>query len=146
MIAPKIERPTAADEKRAYEAAADRDGGRCVRCHHVGDLQMDHRQNRSQMGRTIVENLQQLCGPTGPNGGCHLWVTDHPEEASREGWNVPGWADPLAYPARRWVKTEVGTYKKVWGLYRDIVFVEISEREAADRRAGLRRDVPELVS
>lgn len=141
MIAPKIERPTAADEARAYSAATRRDNDSCVRCLRGGDVQRDHRQNRSQGGLTVVENLQLLCLT------CHTWKGDHPDDANRDGWGVPGiWAHWLSYPARRWVKTEVGTYRLAWGLYRDIVFVEISEREAADRRAGLRQDVPELVS
>lgn len=145
VIGPKLERPTAADEKRAYEEAAYRDAGRCVKCHHAGDLQMDHRRNRSQGGWTVTENLQALCGPSGPNGGCHKWLTEHPEEAYREGWAVPSWAHWRSYPARRWVATQNGTYRLAWGLYRDRFFIEIPEAEAADRRAGLIRDESDLI-
>lgn len=145
MIAPKVAGPTRSEEQAAYELAELRDGGRCVRCHHVGDPQLDHRKNRSQGGWTVTENLQTLCGPSGPKGGCHLWKTDHPDEANREGWGVPGWAHWLSYPAHRWIRTSHGTYRLAWGLYRDRVFIEIGDAESADRRAGLIRDESDLI-
>lgn len=94
MIGPKIPKPTAADEKRAYEAMTVRDDNRCVRCGVYG-IERDHRQNR-QAGNTVVSNLQGLCPP------CHLWKTEHPSLALLEGFAVPRWARPEWWPAWRW--------------------------------------------
>lgn len=132
-ILPKTPKPTAAEEKRAYDLATERDGGTCLfrapEC--AGAVQLDHRRNRSQGGLTVLSNLQSLCVVH------HDWKTNHPEEAWAEGWGVPGWADPLIWPARRWFKGDFGIYTLGWVLYRDDgKFLEITDVEAARRMNG----------
>lgn len=100
MIGPKKPRPSKADEKRAYEAATERDKGACVRCGWSGVTHRDHRQNR-QPGNTVPSNLQLLCGPHGDEPGCHHWKTHHPTAALLEGFAVPSWARPEWWPAWR---------------------------------------------
>lgn len=98
MIGPKTPKLTAADEKRAYAAATERDHGRCVRCGVAGPVERDHRQNRDPFN-TVVSNLQLLGGPFGC--GCHQWKTENPTAALLEGFAVPGWAKPSEWPAWR---------------------------------------------
>lgn len=144
MIRPKIAKLTKAQETAAYNMATERDLGRCVRCGYAGDVQRDHRQNRDNYN-TRIEGLQLLCGPTGPNGGCHLWKTNNPDEANRTGYGVPRWANILDYPARRWISTDVGTHRRAWVLYAADVdlfeyplgYREITREEAMGRMAGL---------
>lgn len=93
MIAPKIPKPTPAEEKRAYDSMTTRDQNRCTRCLAYG-VQRDHRQNR-QSGNTVVSNLQGLCLP------CHQWKTENPSAAILEGFAVPRWADWGFWPAWR---------------------------------------------
>jgi hypothetical protein len=95
VIAPKIPKPSKADEKRAYEAATERDAYTCVRCGRLGPIERDHRQNRSQGGPTAPSNLQCLCPP------CHMWKTQNPAAAVLEGFACPGWARPEFWPAWR---------------------------------------------
>lgn len=95
MIGPKQSKPTAAEEREAYDTATTRDEGRCTRCGRSGDMHRDHRQNR-MVGNTTVENLQCLCPP------CHGWKTDHPAEALEQGYACPRWARPELWPARRY--------------------------------------------
>jgi len=142
VIAPKLEPPTARAEREAYELVTLRDGETCQRClrSDCGPTQRDHRLNRSQGGWTVVENLQ-LLGML-----CHSWKTDHPDDACRNGWGVPAWAHWSWYPARRWIRTAVNTHRLAWVLYVGNQVLEISPEDAADRIAGLRGDVPELVS
>lgn len=101
MIGPKVAKPTAAEERQAYDTATERDSGRCVRCGCYGTMHRDHRQNRSQGGLTVVSNLQLLCGPHGNDEGCHKWATEHPESALVDGFAVPGFARPELWPAWR---------------------------------------------
>lgn len=131
MIARKKARPSRLAEARVYELVAGRDEGRCQRCWHGGGVQRDHRKNRSQGGRTVASNLHLLCP------GCHLWKTDHPVEAARDGWGVPGWADPREFPARRWLRTELGTLRQAWVLYDDNAsWREISAEQARRQMGG----------
>lgn len=117
MIGPKVAKPTPAEEADAYEIATNRDANTCQRClRNCGPVARDHRKNRGQEGGwTIPSNLQCL------GLGCHLWKTEHPEKAVAEGWAVPGYrmAVPSEWPARRWIKTELGTLRKAWVLYDD---------------------------
>jgi hypothetical protein len=135
MIAPKIPKPTAAEERRAYKAATVRDRDTCMRClRNCGPIARDHRKNRSQGGRTVLSNLQLL------GLGCHQWKTEYPDLAIEDGWGVPGWADPAAFPASRWVEGDYGTWRLVAVLYADAGgWTEIDEDEAARRRAGRTR-------
>ena len=104
MIAPKVAKPTPAEEREAYRLVTIRDNDTCQRClRNCGPSNRDHRQDRSVGGRTSVVNLQIL-GGSGTTG-CHGWKTANPRDAQAEGWAVPGWADPHEYPARRWLPT-----------------------------------------
>lgn len=102
--APKTPRPTKAEEKAAYAAVTERDGGKCVRCGWYGADERDHRQGRMP-GNTVVSNLQILCGPhQGPDGwtqGCHSFKTLSPSAALLEGFSVPRWSRPEWWPAWR---------------------------------------------
>lgn len=140
MIEPKVARPTRAQEDDAYDLATIRDLDTCQRCGtDCGPTARDHRKNRSQGGRTVVENLCVL------GLICHTWKTENPYEANRSGWGCPGWAKPAEWPARRWVPTIIGTRCLVWVLYvTDIEYFDhpkgyriIGELEAQNRMAGL---------
>lgn len=113
MIGPKVAKPSKADERDAYELATLRDNDTCQMClRNCGPIARDHRQNR-QPGNTILANLQCLGLP------CHLWKTEHHDDAIAEGWGVPGWtnADPREWPARRWLRTTTGTLRLGWVIY-----------------------------
>ena len=130
-MGPKVPLPSAAEEVQAYAIVLERDEERCQRCWRGAVVQRDHRKNRSQGGLTVPSNVHLLC----PD--CHLWKTDHPVEAARDGWGVPGWADPAAYPARRWLRTLHGTLRQAWVLYDDDGrWREISAEEARRRMGG----------
>lgn len=134
MIGPKIPKPTAAQERAAYQATNARDRERCVfrswDCH--GGVQRDHRQNRSQGGRTVASNLQCLCAVH------HKAKTENPAWAWANGWGVPGWAKPHEYPARRYVPTPLGTLRLAWVLYDDEgCWEEITHERAVDLSRGL---------
>jgi hypothetical protein len=142
MMAQRLPAETAADERHARKLVRLRDGEMCVRCMRDPGTNWDHRKNRSVGGRWEVQNGQMLCGSG--TTGCHGWVTSHPEEACREGWACPSWYRPEEYPARRWVRTKVGTMRLAQVLYLPADqwddgpgWVEIGEMEAATRRAGL---------
>lgn len=132
MIQPKVRRPSPAEERAAYKAVTFRDDNTCQRCLTASvPMNRDHRQNRSQGGRTVPSNLQLLCGSG--TTGCHGWVTTHPKAALEQGWLVPGWADPLDYPAARWIFTS-GHWHLGWALYdNDGDWTEISEGAAMRR-------------
>ena len=132
MIAQRAVRPTAAEEREAYELATIRDNDTCQRCRrNCGPTARDHRKGRGVGGLTIVANLQVL------GLRCHTWKTEHPKDVIEAGWTVPGWADPEEYPAARWVPTKRGTLRLAWVLYdREGGWVEITEEEAAARREG----------
>ena len=131
MIGPKVDGPSARDEREAYELATIRDRATCVRCRAQGNVQRDHRRNRSQGGRTVVENLQCLCP------SCHLWKTEHPKQATVEGWACPGWADPATFPAARMFTNDNGAKILGWCVYLPSGRVEeISVEEALRRMKG----------
>lgn len=143
-IRPKYEaqpKPTAAAETTAYELVTLRDLDACQRCRRNcgwGVTSRDHRKDRSVGGLTVVSNLQVL-GGTGTTG-CHGWKSAHPAEALAEGWSVPSWADPHAWPARRWVRSsdEFGLLHLAFVLYDDEGgWVEISDEEARERMEGV---------
>lgn len=130
MIEPKTAKPTTREESEAYATATDRDDNRCQRClRNCGPIARDHRKERSRGGRTRPANLQCL------GLGCHEWKTSHPKAAIDEGWDVPGWAEPEAYPARRYLHTGHGTVRPAWVLYdNEGGWREISDDEAERRK------------
>ncbi len=135
MIGPKVDRPTATDERRAYAIATERDDDTCQRCLRGGAANRDHRKNRSQGGLTVASNLQLLCGSG--TTGCHGWAHANPRAALEDGWAVPRWADPHEWPARRWFRTQVGTLRAGWALLDDEGGAhEISADEARRRMEG----------
>ncbi len=136
MIGPKARPPSAAEEADAYEVATNRDANTCQRCRrNCGPIARDHRKNRGQEGGwTIPSNLQCL------GLGCHIWKTEHPEQAVADGWAVPGYrmAVPREWPAARWVRTERGTLRRAWVLYDDEGgWQEITETEARERMISM---------
>lgn len=135
MIAPKQPKQTPADERRARRIVIVGDGGVCVKCHRshpVHGVNWDHRKNKGQGGLWAASNGQLLCGSG--TTGCHGWKTQNPAEASAEGWAVPGWADPLTYPGRRWLPSGLGTLRLAWVLYRNDGKWEEITAENAERR------------
>ena len=94
MIGPRPVKLTARQEKEAYAAVTERDGGRCVRCGRFGTVQRDHRQGRNAYN-TVPSNLQCLCPP------CHLWRTDNFREAVVTGFAVSRHSRPELWPAWR---------------------------------------------
>ena len=74
-----------AASRRAYEAVAERAGGRCEGCGERAASQMHHRQFRSRGGKDTPANLVHLC----------LWchATAHSAEPP-QGWAVHSWDDP----------------------------------------------------
>ncbi len=131
MIGPKVHRGIS--EAKARKIVAARDEDTCVRCRRGGPANWDHRLNRSQGGYWSPECGQLLCGSG--TTGCHGWRTSHPKEAAAEGWAVPGWGDPLTYPARRYIHDPgMNLYTPIWVLYTaEGSWVQISDADAARR-------------
>lgn len=127
-ILPKTRKPTAREEREAYLLATYRDDDTCQRCRRdCGQTARDHRQNR-QPGNTTAANLQVL------GLRCHQWKTEHPHDAMREGWAVPGYALPENWPARRWQETAHGMLRLAWCLYDNQGGVHWITDEEAHRR------------
>lgn len=70
----------------AREAAARRDGGRCVRCGKPVES-FHHRQGRGGPDPHRLSGLISVCG----DGvrGCHGWIHAHPDLARAHGLMVP---------------------------------------------------------
>lgn len=130
-IAQRTPKMSKREEEIAYEIVTLRDYNTCQKCkRNCGPVARDHRQNR-QGNNTVVSNLQCL------GLGCHTWKTEHPADAIDEGWAVPRWADPLVWPARRYVPSGVGTLTPVWVLYDNQGgWQRITDDDAARRMAG----------
>lgn len=127
MIVPKVSKVTPRMEREAYMICTDRDDNTCQKClRNCGPVQRDHRRNRSQGGLTLASNLQCL------GQQCHTWKSEHPLAAIRDGWAVPGYADPLTWPARRYEPTTRGTVRPVWVLYDDLGDYRIISDERAE--------------
>lgn len=140
MIGPKVTPPTPREEREAYELATLRDLDTCQRCRRdCGPTARDHRKNQSQGVWTVLSDLQVL------GLACHIWKTEHPEEAVRDGWAVPGWprADWREWPAARYVLHPLGYRELVWVLYLDREeddgkwWVVITEKEARERMLSM---------
>ena len=136
MIGQKRPKLTARQEREAYAAVTERDGGQCQRCGIYGQCDRDHRQNRDAWNTTPA-NLQLLGSAFGC--GCHKWKTENPAEAVRTGFAVPRGAAPSGWPARR--------YGIGWVLYFDEPDVEgewwerITNAHAARLMYGTREEV-----
>lgn len=134
-----------AAEIDAREIVGYRDEGVCVKCRRVDPFfgaNWDHRKNRSQGGAWEPANGQLLCGSG--TTGCHGWKTSHPEDARREGYAVPGHADPTEYPARRWAWVGY-VLQPVWVLYDNAGgWREITDAEAEARIEGRWPDADQI--
>lgn len=129
MIGPKVSKPTPAEERDAYELVTHRDANTCQRCRrNCGPIARDHRRNRGQGGYTVPSNLQLL------GLECHTWKTEHPADAVADGWAVPAWARWAEWPARRWVRHDLGYLELVWVLYDDAGSWEVITDDEARRR------------
>lgn len=101
MIGQRPVKLTARQERDAYAAVTERDGGRCQRCGYYDPeaMQRDHRQGRNAYN-TVPSNLHLLGGPGACD--CHRWVTEHPREAMALGFTVSRHAHPADAPAWRY--------------------------------------------
>lgn len=75
----KRNKPTAkqrgAISSEVYQAALERSGGRCERCGSTEGLQCAHLVRRWKIeGRTTVNDVAMLCGPSVNSGTCHHYV------------------------------------------------------------------------
>jgi hypothetical protein len=146
VIGQRPPKQTPADIREARRLVEKRDGGACVKCLRTPPgLNWDHRLNRSQGGKWELVNGQLLCGSG--TTGCHGFITGSPGWAVRNGYSVPGWADPAWYPAQRSLPTTVGTMRLGWVLYLPVLddvdfgFREIGADDARERMAGLNKEV-----
>jgi hypothetical protein len=57
----------------------------CEICSQASVLQAHHRRNQSQSGPHSLSNLILICAVP-----CHLYITEHPEAAVRNGWTIQG--------------------------------------------------------
>lgn len=76
-----VVRPWTATEAR--RVIAERCGGRCERCGHVG-YTVHHRRKVSQGGTWNPSNLLALCGSG--TTGCHGWTEGNPKAANLLGF------------------------------------------------------------
>lgn len=101
MIAPKMVKPTHADERRAYQTAKDRSQGICEGCALRPATDVHHRVYRSRSGLSVPENLLHLCGgvtglPGGNHSGCHGIA--HTLIGEQLGWSVRTGNNPALVP------------------------------------------------
>jgi hypothetical protein len=95
--APVAKRKPARNDSAWRAEVLARRGAFCRACGDTADLQIDHVKERSQGGRSVVENGMVLCGPwsrTTP-GGCHLRKTEA-RIVVRPEWLDPDQIDWLA--------------------------------------------------
>lgn len=84
----------AVNEKTARALVYARSGGTCERCGAAPAAEWDHRKNRSQGGLWLPSNGLHLCR------NCHAWKTSNPLRATRHGWAVKSWQNPVEVPVR----------------------------------------------
>jgi hypothetical protein len=83
----------------AEQAAVDRDGPTCRRCHrNLVDIPASkhHRKKRRFLDADRVANIVILCG-TGTTG-CHGWCHSEPAAAHDAGWVCWSWETPAERP------------------------------------------------
>ena len=98
---PRTSRPSRSHKipKKLRDATYKRAGGRCDCCGlwiPQDAFDCHHRQLRSRGGKDVIENLVAL------RHQCHMWVHEHPREATESGLMVHSWADPADIPVRRY--------------------------------------------
>ena len=84
--------------KKLRTAVYERAGGLCDCCGEWMDpetFDVHHRQLRSRGGKHTIENLVAL------KHEHHMWVHQHPAEATERGLMVSAYADPATIPVRR---------------------------------------------
>lgn len=91
----KRNKPTAkqrgAISKEVYAAALERSGGCCERCGSPEGLQCAHLVRRWQIeGRTTMNDVAMLCGPSVNTGTCHNFV-DY--TAAGKEWAAQRWRE-----------------------------------------------------
>lgn len=94
---------------------AARSGGLCEICALAPAREWHHRKNRSQGGTWAASNGMHLCS------GDHAWITEHPEQAARNGWTVRSHEDPAAASCYR---------RGLWVLLKDDGSVELKDKVA----------------
>jgi 5-methylcytosine-specific restriction protein A len=111
---PEVSKPTPKPSNTGFPPVVritilDRDHMRCQRCGRNVDAgtwgySLQHRDNRAMGGTrdpriNLPSNGVTLCGSATSPDGCHLWAEqDRDGEASRLGFVVQSWADPLTVP------------------------------------------------
>lgn len=131
MIGPKRVKLTAAETKRNYQTATDRNAGICELCHGAPGNR-HHRQGRDPFNSS-PSNLLLACGSG--TTGCHGRIHRDVEWARERGYIVPDSWDYRVVPVRYWVRAAFG-FRKTWVLLTDAGGVaEIPEREALRRIA-----------
>ena len=98
---PRTSRPSRSHKipKKLRDATYKRSGGRCDCCGlwmPQDAFDCHHRQLRSHGGKDEVENLLSL------RHQCHMWLHQHPREATERGFMVHSWTDPADIPVRRY--------------------------------------------
>jgi hypothetical protein len=91
-------------ETKAKNLARQRSGGECeVRSpwHQGPAREFSHRLAEGQGGKWLVVNGLDSCGH-GNLDGCHGYIHQHPEEATKYGWMVSAWGDPETTPVLMW--------------------------------------------
>lgn len=91
-------------ENKAKRLARQRSGGDCeVRSpwHQGPAREFSHRLAEGQGGKWLVVNGLDSCGH-GNLDGCHGYIHQHPEEATKYGWMVSAWGDPATTPVLMW--------------------------------------------
>ena len=92
-----------------------RSRGLCERCQcdlNTVRIERHHRIRRRDRGDRL-SNLLALCS------ACHLWITDHPEEAYANGWSIRALddVDPETMPVRingwLWLLSDNGSRKMI---------------------------------
>jgi hypothetical protein len=83
------------NEADTRQTVPARSGGVCERCLQCRATEMHHRKSRGVGGKWSPANVLHACHD------CHMWITNHPEEAYLNGWSVRSHDDPQQVPVQR---------------------------------------------